>query len=546
MSSSLRRRLVVLLTMAAISLVATGFASAANYVILYKGHSVPANATSWVERSGGTVVVKYDQIGVVVAQSRYDAFSAAMSQDSRVDGVAASTKPVAKVDPYGIEDHGDGREPELTNAPAGQDNLDPLQWHMRQIHAPEAHAITGGSPAVVVGDLDTGVDKDHPDLIQNIDLSRSASCESGFPDQNPVAWDDHNGHGTHTTGTMAAAANGFGISGVAPHVKIAAIKSSIDEGFFFVHQVVCAFMWAGGASFDSPQTPGVDFPATVGPRADVANNSYFMDPYLYNCRNDAGQRLLWKAAKRAVDYAQKQGVTVVASIGNDSDDRAHPAYDVISPDFPPGQEEEREITNACVVIPSEIDGVIGVSAVGNHRQTDGDDDPNDYQKSFYSTYGVGVTDVTAPGGDSRFPTAEAPNGRVLSTFPLEAPCLRSVQEPPEETGMGVAAYCYLQGTSMSGPHTAGVAALIISRFGDLDNPQNGKMRPGTVQAYLQQTADSQPCPTVIPPPPLYPTRPHPTGVEGEPQECQGGPGHTSWYGSGQVNALSAVLHDTSN
>jgi lantibiotic leader peptide-processing serine protease len=545
MSSSLRRRLVVLLTTAAIALVATGLASAANYVIVYKGNSVPANSTSWVERSGGTVVATYDEIGVVVAQSLYDTFSAAMSQNSRVEGVAASTKPVAKVDPSGIEDHGDGQEPELPNAPAGQDPLDPLQWHMRQIHAPEAHAITGGSPAVTVGDIDTGVDKDHPDLVQNIDFSKSVSCESGVPNPAPTAWDDRNGHGTHTTGTMAAAANGFGITGVAPHVKIAAIKSSLDSGFFFVEMVVCSFMWAGGAGIDNPATPGFDFPATVGPRVDVTNNSYFMDPFLYNCRNDPAQRLLWKAAKRAVDFAQKQGVTNVGSIGNDSDDRAHPAFDVISPDFPEGQEEERAVTNACVVIPSEIDGVIGVSAVGNRRQTDNDDDPNDYQKSFYSSYGVGVADVTAPGGDSRFTTAEAPNGRVLSTWPAEIPCTRMVQDPPPPPEP-TAVYCYLQGTSMSAPHAAGVAALIISRFGDVDNPQNGKMRPGAVEQYLQHTADPQPCPTVIPPPPVFPTRPHPEDVEGEPQECQGGPGYTSWYGSGHVNALSAVLHDTSN
>jgi subtilisin family serine protease len=547
MRSFLARRVLVLLAVAAIGLAAAGSGSAATYVVMYKSHSVPADSTRWIERSGGQVVVAYDDIGVVVARSLYDTFQASVSRDARVEGVAASTQPVAKVDPYGIEDHGDGQEPELPNAPAGQDNLDPLQWHMRQIHAPEAHAITGGSPAVVVGDIDTGVDKDHPDLVQNIDFSKSVSCESGFPNPAPAAWDDRNGHGTHTTGTMAAAANGFGISGVAPHVKIAAIKSSLDSGFFFVEMVVCSFMWAGGAPFDNPATPGLDIPGTVGPRADVTNNSYFMDPFLYNCRNDPAQRLLWKASKRAIDFAMKQGVTVVASIGNDNDDRAHPAFDVISPDFPPNQEQEREVTNACVVIPSEVDGVIGVSAVGNRRQTDNDDDPNDYQKSFYSSYGVGVADVTAPGGDSRFPTAEAPNGRVLSTWPAElaADCLRPVRDQPPDPGQPLALYCYLQGTSMSGPHAAGVAALIISRFGDLDNPQNGKMRPTAVEAYLQNTADPQPCPTVIPPPPVFPVRPHPADAEGEPQECQGGPGYTSWYGKGQVNALRAVLHDTS-
>jgi subtilisin family serine protease len=352
---------------------------------------------------------------------------------------------------------------------------------------------------------------------------------------------------------MAAAANGFGITGVAPNVKIAAVKTSNDDGYFFVHMVVCAFMWAGGAPIDNPDTPGLDFPATDGPRADVTNNSYFMDPYLYNCRNDPDQRLLWKAAQRAISFAHKQGVTNVASQGNDQDDRAHPTVDVISPDFPPGQEEEREITNACVVVPLEVPGVIGVTAVGNTRQTDGDDDPNDYLKSYYSAYGVGVADVTAPGGDFFYGrgTEGQPFGLVLSTWPAEIPCGRNVTEDPPPAG-GANVYCYLQGTSMAGPHAAGVAALIISRFGDLDNPQNGKMRPGAVEQYMQHTADSQPCPTALPlqgapgssranTPYAAATRP-----DGSPQECQGGEGYNSWYGSGQVNAFRAVTHATGN
>jgi lantibiotic leader peptide-processing serine protease len=279
----------------------------------------------------------------------------------------------------------------------------------------------------------------------------------------------------------------------------------------------------------------------------VTNNSYFMDPFLYNCRNDPVQRALWKAAQRAILFAYKQGVTNVAAMGNDSDDRAHPAFDVISPDFPPGSEEERVVTNACVVVPVEVTGVIGVSAVGNGRQVDGDDDPNDYLKSFYSSYGVGVTEVTAPGGDSIFGvTAESVNGRVLSSWPFDAQenCLASRRV--FEVGQPGVMWCYQQGTSMASPHAAGVAALIISRFGDLDNPQNGKMRPGAVEQYMQHSADPQPCPTALPAGYEEFTRPAPADQDGEPQLCQGGEGYNSWYGSGQVNALRAVLHDTSN
>jgi len=505
------------------------------YLVLYKQGASSGGAASRISDAGGTLVVNHSQIGVVVAKSTQSDFALKLQADSRIEGVAVSNQPVAQVGPLEADSH-DGE----TNPPATPDNLDSLQWHMRQIQAPEAHVITGGSPAVVVGDIDTGVDKDHPDLVQNIDFTKSVSCESGFPNQNPAAWDDHNGHGTHTTGTMAAADNGFGITGVAPNVKIAAIKSSLDSGFFFVHMVVCSFMWAGGAEFDNPTTSGIDFPATVGPRVDVTNNSYFMDPFLYNCRNDPAQRLLWKAAQRAILFAHSAGVTNVAAIGNDGDDRAHPISDSGSPN--PGTPIDRVITNACVVVPVEVPGVIGVTGTSNRRQTDDNDDPDDYLKSFFSAFGVGVADVAAPSGDSVFGrTPEALNGRVLSTYPQELPCTRTLKDgPAPDPEPPTSTYCYLQGTSMASPHAAGVAALIISRYGDLNTPQNGKMRPSAVEAYMQQTADAQPCPTALPADPRgFFTRP-----TGEVQECQGGQSYNSWYGAGQINALRAVTHDT--
>jgi lantibiotic leader peptide-processing serine protease len=336
--------------------------------------------------------------------------------------LAAATSAYA-VRPFEQDATADASGPppgDLPNSPATDaDTFSSLQWDMRQIRTPEAHAITGGSPAVTVGDIDTGLDKDHPDLVQNIDFARSVSCESGAPNPSPTAWDDHHGHGTHTAGTIAAASNGIGVVGVAPNVKVAGIKSSTDAGFFFPEMVVCSFMWAGSQHLD------------------VTNNSYFVDPFLYNCRNEPEQRAIWKAVQRAVRYAQTQGVTVVSAAGNESDDLSHPGLDVTSPDFPPGNEEEREVTNACVVLPVEISGVVGVSANGSTEQVDGDDDV-DYLKSFYSSYGTSAVDVVAPGGDSVFFTPESVNGRVLSTWPAELPCARS---RTDEAMPGPSVYC---------------------------------------------------------------------------------------------------------
>jgi subtilisin family serine protease len=295
-------------------------------------------------------------------------------------------------------------------------------------------------------------------------------------------------------------------------VRIAGIKAGNAAGLFFPQAVICSFIWAGSHHFD------------------VTNNSYFADPYEYNCRNDPTQRAIWKAEQRAIRYAMNQGVTVVASAGNDSDDLSHPTQDVTSPDDPPWAAEERDITNACVVIPVEIPGVVGVSATGSTTQGTSAGQYPDNLKSFYSSFGVSAVDVTAPGGDSLFRTPESVNGRILSTWPSQLPCTRSVQEPfPSDPSYPTAVYCYLQGTSMASPHVAGVAALIVSRLGT-------NARPGQVAAWLSNTADPQACPDTLPAGYLATT-----GINsGAVQSCQGGPGHNSWYGNGQVDAFNAV------
>jgi len=454
--------------------------------VLYKAQAVGSDAASVINKAGGSLVASYPQIGVVIATSSSTTFRANLMQNSKVQGAAATTK----FGVYGGVEQDDAIAAEDVPAPASDgEPLAGWQWDMQQINAFAAHDITGGSSDVIVGDLDTGLDFTHPDLAPNYDAADSADCSSGVATP-LLPGNDQNGHGTHTAGTIAAAVNGIGITGVAPNVSIAGIKTSNDDGFFFPEMVVCAYMWVAAHGID------------------VTNNSYFADPWLYNCVNDPEQRAIWEAERRAIRHAQSTGTVVVVSEGNESDDLSHPTLDKTSPDNTTAV--TREITNACSVIPVEVPGAVGVTATGDLSL-----------KSYYSSYGISTADVAAPGGDRRFQITNDPGrGRVLSTWSTTAPCAI----PTTDHG---APYCWIQGTSMAGPHVAGVAALIISHTG---------MHGGAVAAALQQATNPLPCPDTSQP--IYANFP---GVNsGAPQTCTGGVAHNSFYGSGEIDALKAV------
>lgn len=500
---TLRLRLDIKLLAACLAagvLVSAAPAAAGGYLVVYKRQSVPADARARIAKADGRLVQAYPEIGVAVARSGDAGFKRELLlEDGRVGGVVATDGLTFQLpDTASGLDAAGPPDGDLPNAPASDaDTFSSMQWNMRQIHAPEAHVITGGSRLVTVADVDSGLDFRHPDLAGNVDFARSASCQTGAPVTDPTgtAWDDTIGHGTFTAGLIAAASNGVGIVGVAPNVSIAAVKIANAQGTITWPAVVCALVWSGRQHFD------------------VANNSYAVDPSRYYCHNTPAQRVVIKAVRRAVRFARREGVTVVASAGNENVDLAHPP-----------------LGNDCPRVPTELPGVITVSADGSL-----------HQKAFYSNYGVGAIDLTAPGGDPVQPTP-TPFGTVLSTYPNPA-----TLPPSQRTRVirsGGAFYRYDFGTSFSAAHVTGVAALIISRYGDLSNPENGKMRPGQVEALLQQTADPIACPLApfapVIGPPVVPT------ATVFPAVCEGGESYNGFYGHGQVNALRAVTHLPTN
>ena len=391
----------------------------------------------------------------------------------------------------------------------GPDQLSACQWDMRAIGATPAgsYAVNRGAGARI-GDIDTGIDLTNNDIMPNVDVANScvflyADTPTADPAEqvtrgdcsNKAALQDLAGHGTHTAGIMAAPINGLGVSGVAPQAKVVVLKAGTAQGFFFTQSVVDALRYAGDQHLD------------------VVNMSFFADPWLFNCRNDKEQKAIIQAISAAARYAQQRGVLLVAAAGNDGINLSHPTVDEISPDFPPGAATTRPVNNSCVVLPTELPGVVVVTATGAQNLL-----------AWYSTYG-NATDVTAPGG-SRFqtPTFDPNRGRVLSTYSAtagdlaaEAALGRLVQDANGNY------YAWLNGTSMAAPHVAGVAALIRAAHPGM--PQ------GAVAALLRNTATAQPCPPALDP-----------GVEffGAPvQVCRGGSGNNNFYGKGLVNALAA-------
>jgi len=468
------------------------------YLVVYTTSASDQEAAALVRSAGGTLVHNYSEIGVAVARSNRTDFTSKVKADARVDSVASTSVGVTKLRNEEPDAHGSDGSPSVTPAPG--DSLSGLQWDMTQIHAFQAQSITAGKRSVTVGDIDTGADFNHPDLSPNIDLSKSASCIGGSANTAPSAWKDDNGHGTHTAGTIAAARNGIGIVGVAPGVKLAVIKAGDKDGFFFPEAVVCAFMWAGSHHIN------------------VTNNSYFADPWYWNCPSHPAEAAILTAEKRAIRFATNHGVLNIAAAGNFSDDLAHPTQDRQSPDDT--TPVTRPVDSSCKIVPVEIPGVLGVSADGNLRM-----------KSFYSNYGLGVIQVTAPGGDSVLQrTTAAPNGRVLSSFPnypVGITCLRPVFE-------GTTKYCYLQGTSMASPHVAGLAALIESM---------GVRQPRDVSEIIAETADPIACPSAAQ---LALYAPFPSVNNDAPQQCEGSRSFNGWYGHGEVNALEAVRSQGQN
>lgn len=295
-----------------------------------------------------------------------------------------------------------------------------FQWNIRRIRAPAAWRQTPAGKGTTVCLLDTGVDPRHIDLKGKINLKISTSFVASEPFIR-----DLNFHGTYTSSIIST--NGLGIASVAPAARLCAIKVLDQTGSGSFADVLAGIVYAGVLQVDVINM-------SLGALLDL---------------NDPDQRSLAKALQKAVNFANRQGVVVVASSGNDN--------------------LNLDQTGRIKSIPAQLVHVISVGATGpiNQKQFD--------RLASYSNFGRTGNDLVAPGGENIA-------GITLDEFVLQDLVIGACSEfvPGCEGG---AFYAFADGTSAAAPHVAGAGAVSESNL-------PGDQTPAELEQCLLAGADN--------------------------------------------------------
>jgi major intracellular serine protease len=155
-----------------------------------------------------------------------------------------------------------------------------------QINAPEIWSDNKGE-GIVIAIIDTGIDKNHPELMQAV-IGGYNFTTSQVDD-----YQDREGHGTHVAGTIGARINDSGVVGVAPECKLLILKALDDEGSGYLSWITSAINYA------------IDWRGPGGEKVSVISMS------LGGPDSDAEH----EAIKRAVS----EDILVICAAGNEGD-----------------------------------------------------------------------------------------------------------------------------------------------------------------------------------------------------------------------------------
>ncbi len=443
----------------------SGVSSSKNYVVLVNGSGIPTGFAASMAAAGGTVSRTIPAIGMAVVSSDNPNFAAAAAGVRGVSDVAEDLaiqwqKPMTTV----VEDLTDLSVGAQASYGSGE-SFRSLQWAPDAVNAPAAWNAGYLGRGARVAVLDGGIYSAHIDIASNLDVGSSRSFVPGVPFNADVGtfW-----HGTHVAGIIAAPGQNIGTVGIAPAATIIGVK--------VLHNGSGDFSWViDGIIYAS--TPI----AMGGAGANIINMS--LGAEFDRQGRDAAH--LAVALGRATMYARQQGTLVIASAGNSALDLDH--------------------TNNLVSLPAQAPGVVSVSALGPMGWAVSGNAFNLDRPASYTNFGQSAITFGGPGGDFVLP------GNANCTKPLNPsgsitrPCwvFDMVMAPCRGSGLSISTYCWAAGTSMAAPAVAGVAALIVGKYGPL--------QPAQLEARLRSSSDDL-----------------------------GKPGKDDFYGSGRVNAGRAV------
>jgi subtilisin family serine protease len=490
-------------------------------IVRFDGGTTPAQMQAAIARAGGNVVTDLSPVGAMAVAPVSHDFGARIGANSHVVGVF----PEAMFDGPITLDGGKGGGP-VGPVDFGKSHTFPdpwhdassflgvtnpegiLQWDDARMDVPAAWATTLGDKTVKVAVLDTGVQKSHRELKDNIDgkaqtfvpcdALRHAFGEKKLKDAGltDCGSEDKDGHGTWVASRIAGALNGFASNGVAPKVQVSSYKVLASGFGAFPDWILAGLLQA------------------CSDRVDLVNMSItgYLDP---NDPTDAQTYLLFNDV---VQYCRARGVTIFAAAGNE-----HVRIDRLTttvggrtlsgvgevstgPDgiatTAPSHDSSDSDLRGLLETPAGVPGVVMVSATNNGNDAAPADDPFGVgmhigardQLAYYSSYGSRV-DLAAPGGARRFnlPGWDGGDGNILyggwgslgalpengaiCRDPLESSLFNFACFKVDGAGFG-----WLQGTSMSAPNALGVAALVISAKPALRHD------PADLIARLQATA----------------------------------------------------------
>ncbi|QIX62941.1 S8 family serine peptidase [Hymenobacter lutimineralis] len=441
------------------------------YIIISSTNELPAALATQTQAANGTLTDELPGTGLALATSSDPDFAA---KAARISGVRSVIHDFSfqGFNPEAARSVEAIAEADNTNPGSAGDNerFFPLQWGHTAIEAPEAWNTGARGAGALVAVLDGGFDLTHPDLKPNIVGSRS------FVPGEPAQFARSTfSHGSHTAGTIAAADNGLGVIGVAPDAQLLLVKVLRDSGSGSFSWMIQGIYYAVAQQADViNMSLGAAIPRNSKFRDDNGTPDDATDDTWVNETKEIQELLV--AIGKATTYATRQGTTVIASSGNDANN---------------GQRDQD-----LVHIPSGAANVISISATAPTGWALNPLGTNLDGVATYTNYGTSDVDFAAPGGDSAYPGLDISTVAGVRQYTFAFDMVFSC------TSLG--RYTWSAGTSMAGPHAAGVAALVVGKNG-------GRMDPAKVLATLRASADDL-----------------------------GKPGRDPYYGYGRVNARRAV------